>query len=113
MLPLSLLGQLRAQPKIIDATPIQLVVSAVPRAPAAIVFGIDSGGFVARRLVYTAGHGPATGQAVLGDLLAAGLVLGEAVAVSLLRTAAGLVLGAIYPIWRVRRAWSVTTLAQT
>ncbi len=70
VLPLSLLPQLRAQPEIVDATPIQLVVSAVPRAPSAIVFGIDPNGFVARRLVYTAGHGPAPRHAVLGDLLA-------------------------------------------
>ena len=75
VLPLSLLPRLRAQPEIIDATPIQLVVSAVPRAPSAIVFGIDPSGFVARRLVYTAGHGPAPGQAVLGDLLASQLHL--------------------------------------
>jgi putative ABC transport system permease protein len=70
ILPLSLLPRLRAQPEIVDATPIQLAVSAIARAPSAIVFGIDPNGFVARRLVYTAGHGPAPGQAVLGDLLA-------------------------------------------
>lgn len=75
VLPLSLLPRLRAQPEIIDATPIQLVVNTVPRAPSAIVFGIDPSGFVARRLVYTAGHGPASGQAVLGDLLAGQLHL--------------------------------------
>ncbi len=70
VLPLSLLPRLRAQPEIIDATPIQLVVSAVRHAPSAVVFGIDPHGFVARRLVYTAGHGPAPGQVVVGDLLA-------------------------------------------
>jgi putative ABC transport system permease protein len=70
VLPLSLLPRLRAQPEIIDATPIQLVVSAVSHAPSAVVFGIEPNGFVARRLVYTAGHGPAPGQVVLGDLLA-------------------------------------------
>lgn len=75
VLPLSLLARLRAQPEVVDATPIQLVVGALPRAPSAIVFGIDTDGFVARRLVYTAGHGPAAGQAVLGDLLAKGLHL--------------------------------------
>jgi putative ABC transport system permease protein len=75
VLPLPLLPELRAQPEIIDATPIQLVVNAVPRDPSAIVFGIDPNGFVAKRLVYTAGHGPAPGQAVLGDLLAGQLHL--------------------------------------
>lgn len=70
VLPLSLLPELHAQPEIIDATPIQLVVNAVPRDPSAIVFGIDPNGFVAKRLVYTAGHGPAPGEAVLGDILA-------------------------------------------
>ena len=50
--------------------PIQLAVGAVARAPSAIVFGIDPNGFVARRLVFTAGHGPTPGQAVVGDLLA-------------------------------------------
>ena len=70
VLPLSLLRRLRAQPEIVDATPIQLAVSVVERAPSAIVFGVDPNGFVARRLVFTAGHGPAPGQVVVGDLLA-------------------------------------------
>ncbi len=70
VLPLSLLPRLRSQPGISDATPIQLAVSVVHAAPSAIVFGIEPGGFVARRLVYTAGHGPAPGQVVVGDLLA-------------------------------------------
>ncbi len=70
ILPLSLLPRLRAQPEIVDATPIQLAVGAVARAPSSIVFGIDPSGFVGSRLVFTAGHGPVAGQAVLGDLLA-------------------------------------------
>ena len=70
VLPLSVLRRLRAQPEIVDATPIQLAVGAVARAPSAIVFGIDPNGFVARRLVFTAGQGPTPGQAVVGDLLA-------------------------------------------
>jgi putative ABC transport system permease protein len=75
VLPLSLVPRLRAQPDVADATPIQLVVSAVDRAPSAIVFGVDPGGFVARRLVFTSGHGPVAGGAVVGDLLAAQLHL--------------------------------------
>ncbi len=70
VLPLSLVARLRRQPEIIDATPIQLVVGDVAHAPSAIVFGIDPHGFVARRLVYTAGSAATPGRVVLGDLLA-------------------------------------------
>ncbi len=70
VLPLSLVARVRAQPQIVDATPIQLVVSAVPRARSAIVFGIDPGGFLARRLVFTAGGAPSAGRVDIGDLLA-------------------------------------------
>ncbi len=69
VLPLSLVPRLRSQPEIADATPLQLVIGAVAHAPAAIVFGVDPHGFVARRLVITSGHGPSNGQAVIGDLL--------------------------------------------
>lgn len=81
VLPLSLLPRLRARPEIVDATPIQLAVGAVARAPSGIVFGVDPAGFVARRLVFAAGHGPTPGGAVLGDLLARRLhvVLGEGI----------------------------------
>jgi putative ABC transport system permease protein len=76
VLPVSLLNRVRAQPEVADASPIQLVVNAVPRAPSAIVLGIDPNGFVARLLVLTAG-GPATsGSLDLGDLLARQLHLG-------------------------------------
>ena len=70
VLPLSLVPRLKAQPEVADATPLQLVIGAVPHAPAAIAFGIDPNGFVARRLVIIAGHGPSNGQVVIGDLLA-------------------------------------------
>jgi putative ABC transport system permease protein len=83
VLPLSLLPRVRAQPEIIDATPIQLAVSEVAGAPSAIVFGIDPSGFVARRLVFTAGHGPTRGQAVLGDLLAKRLHTGPGASIRL------------------------------
>lgn len=73
VLPLSLLPRLRAQREVAAATPIQLAVNAVARAPSAVVFGIEPRGFVASRLVYTAGHAPASGQVVVGDLLAAQL----------------------------------------
>jgi putative ABC transport system permease protein len=75
VLPLSLVARVKAQPEIVDATPLQLVVSAVARAPSAIVFGIDQNGFVARRLVLMAGRGASPGQVVVGDLLASQLHL--------------------------------------
>ena len=73
VVPLSLLPRLRRQPEIAEATPIQLVVGAVPHAPSALVFGLDPRGFAARLLIYTAGRGPRKGEVVLGDVLAAQL----------------------------------------
>jgi putative ABC transport system permease protein len=70
VLPLSMLARLRAQPEVADGTPIQLVVDAVPHAPAAVVLGLDPRGFVAQRLVLTAGRPAASGQIVVGNLLA-------------------------------------------
>ena len=70
VLPLSLVARVKAQPEIVDATPLQLVVGAIPRAPSAIVFGLQQDGFVARRLVYTAGRAEGHGQVVIGGLLA-------------------------------------------
>jgi putative ABC transport system permease protein len=75
VLPLSLVTRVKAQPDIADATPLQLVIGAVRRAPSAIVFGIDQDGFVARRLVLTTGRDASPGQVVLGDLLASQLGL--------------------------------------
>ena len=73
VLPVSLLARVRAQPEVSDATPIQLLVSAVPNDPGAIVLGLDPSGFAARQLVITAGHGITRQQVVVGDLLAAQL----------------------------------------
>jgi putative ABC transport system permease protein len=70
VLPLSLVARAKGQPEIADATPLQLVIGAVRRQPAAITFGVDPDGFVARRLVISSGHGPSPGQVVVGDLLA-------------------------------------------
>jgi putative ABC transport system permease protein len=75
VLPLSLLPRIRAQPEVVEATPLQLVIGAVKRAPSAIVFGVQPGGFVARRLVLTAGGGPSPGRAAVGTLLASELHL--------------------------------------
>jgi putative ABC transport system permease protein len=76
VVPLSLLPRLRAQPEIRDATPIQLVVGAVPRSPGAIVLGVAPRGFVARLLVMTAGRPASPGHVAVGDLLAQQLHLG-------------------------------------
>ncbi len=58
VLPLSLLGRVRAEPWVAQATPLQLVIGAIKADPSAIVLGVDPRGFAARQLVYTAGHGP-------------------------------------------------------
>jgi putative ABC transport system permease protein len=76
ILPLSLLGRIRAQPGIVDATPIQLVVDEVPSEPGAILLGLDPKGFAARQLVLLAGHGPTHGHVLLGDVVAHRLHLG-------------------------------------
>lgn len=70
VLPLSLVQRLKAQPEIAQATPLQLVIGAVPHAPSAVVFGMVPTGFVAQRLVLTSGKPAAPGQMVIGDLLA-------------------------------------------
>jgi putative ABC transport system permease protein len=75
VLPVSLVPRVAAQPEVADASPIQLVVSAVRRAPSAFVFGLERRGFVAGLLVFTSGRWPAAGQAVVGDVLAGELHL--------------------------------------
>jgi len=69
-LPLSLLPRVRAQPEVLDATPIQLLVNAIPQAPGAVVTGFDPKGFAARLLVYTEGRAASPGQVTVGDVLA-------------------------------------------
>ncbi|HZU61496.1 MAG TPA: ABC transporter permease, partial [Solirubrobacteraceae bacterium] len=76
VLPLSLLGRVRAQPGVSQATPLQLVIGAIKSQPSAITLGVQPGGFAARQLVYTAGHGPTPGRIALGDTLAGQLHLG-------------------------------------
>ncbi len=73
VLPLSLLPRIRSQPEIVEATPIQLVVDAIPRAPGSVVLGLDRRGFVWQRLVLVHGQGAGPGRIVVGDLLAARL----------------------------------------
>lgn len=83
VLPLSMLPQLRRQRVVADATPVQLVVDAIPRASGAFVFGLVPGGFVDRSLVLTAGAPARPGQVELGDLLAARLHLHPGDAITL------------------------------
>jgi putative ABC transport system permease protein len=71
VLPLGLMPRIRAQPEIADATPLQLVIGAVPHQPSSVVFGMLPSGFVAQRLVLTAGKPAGPGQMVIGDVLAA------------------------------------------
>jgi putative ABC transport system permease protein len=73
VLPLSLLGRIRSQPEIVEATPIQLVVDAIPGAPGSVVLGLDRRGFVWQRLVLVRGGAAGPGRIVVGDLLAARL----------------------------------------
>jgi putative ABC transport system permease protein len=76
VLPLTLMPRLLKTPDVVGATPLQLVISAIPKDPSAVVFGADPHGFVAQRLVYTAGGGPTPGHVVIGDQLANQLHLG-------------------------------------
>ena len=70
VLPTSLARRVARNPLVRHATPLLLITDAIKPEPAAIVFGADPNGFVARRLVITAGAAPADGQAAIGDQLA-------------------------------------------
>jgi putative ABC transport system permease protein len=70
VVPLSLLPRIRSQPEVSEATPIQLLIDAVPRASGAVVLGLDTNGFAARQLVVTSGRQPTANQVGAGDLLA-------------------------------------------
>lgn len=73
VLPLSLLQRVRAQRVVAKATPIQLVVNAVSRAPSAIVFGQEPGSFATGMAVLEAGRQAGSGELQIGDVLAAQL----------------------------------------
>jgi putative ABC transport system permease protein len=70
VLPLSMLPRIRAQRVVADATPVQLVVDAIPGAPGSFVFGLVRNGFVDRSLVLTAGSPAGPGRVEVGDVLA-------------------------------------------
>ncbi|MFN8218413.1 MAG: ABC transporter permease [Solirubrobacterales bacterium] len=71
LLPVSLAERLQQRPDVALATPMLLVVGEVEGSPAAIAFGVQPGGFVARRLVMTQGRpGLHPGDILVGDRLA-------------------------------------------
>jgi putative ABC transport system permease protein len=74
LLPASLADRLERRPDVAQATPLLLLIEAVPENPAAVVFGADPGGFFAQRLVVTDGAkrtGPR--DVLVGDRLASQL----------------------------------------
>lgn len=75
ILPQSLVARIAARPDVSRATPLILLPSAIPAAPAAIVFGADPAGFFAQSLVLTSGTRAGAGEVLAGDRLAASLHL--------------------------------------
>jgi putative ABC transport system permease protein len=77
ILPASMVAQLAARPDVARATPLLLLVEAVKREPAAVVFGADPAGFFARGLVLVSGSRVRSRaeEALIGDRLAAQLHL--------------------------------------
>jgi putative ABC transport system permease protein len=76
VLPDSLAARLERRPDVARATPLLLIVEGVRQDPAAVVFGADPNGFVARRLVVASGRaslGPR--EVMVGDRLARELSL--------------------------------------
>jgi putative ABC transport system permease protein len=71
VLPISLVDRIKAQRGISQATPIQLVVSAVSGAPGAIVLGVQRSSFAYKQLVVTGGTNTLThGSVLVGTQLA-------------------------------------------
>jgi putative ABC transport system permease protein len=75
VLPLSFVKTLKSKSYVADATPLLLVVEGVKQDPAAVVFGAQSQGFFARRLVFAQGGAAGGGQVAVGDRLARELKL--------------------------------------
>lgn len=78
VLPRSLVDRLQERPEVSRATPLLLLVEAIPRDPVAIVFGAEPQGFFSRGLVLSAGSHPGgePGKILVGDRLAGQLHLG-------------------------------------
>lgn len=77
VLPESLVGALRRQPEVAQATPLLLIVEGISVVPSAVVFGAATGGFFARQLVVVRGGRPVSWatEMLVGDRLAAQLHL--------------------------------------
>ena len=73
ILPASFVGRLKQNPEVADATPLLLLVEAVPQDPAAVVFGADLGGFFVHRLLFLGGQAAQGTQVMVGDRLASEL----------------------------------------
>lgn len=69
VLPLSMLPRIRRQRVVADATPVQLVVDAVPGAGGSFVFGLTPSSFIGRSLVLTDGGPASPGHVDIGDVL--------------------------------------------
>jgi putative ABC transport system permease protein len=65
-LPESLAGRIEREPGVAEATPVAVETEEVA-GNSLLVFGVDPGGFVMRRLVLTAGRRPTGRGALLGD----------------------------------------------
>jgi putative ABC transport system permease protein len=75
-LPQSMVPAVRTVAGITDASAVQIVTNALPADPSLLLFGLDPSGFVARRLVITAGRRPGGEEAMIGDTAARRLSLG-------------------------------------
>jgi putative ABC transport system permease protein len=71
LLPDSLARRIGHEPGVEKATPLLLIVEGIPQQPSAIVFGMNTDGFVAHRQVYLRGRFPVgPGQVAVGNRLA-------------------------------------------
>jgi putative ABC transport system permease protein len=71
LLPDSLARRIEREQGVEKATPLLLIVEGIARQPSAIVFGMNSDGFVAHRQVYLRGRFPrGPGQVAVGNRLA-------------------------------------------
>src|SRR4051812_2273944 len=71
LLPDSLARRIASEPGVAKATPLLLIVEGIPQQPSAIVFGMNTDGFVAHRQVYLRGRFPVgPGQVAVGNRLA-------------------------------------------
>src|SRR5436305_14650478 len=83
VLPLSMLARIRRQKVVADATPVQLVVDAIPNAAGPFVFGLLPGGFLGSSVVLADGAPPGHGRVEVGDVLAQKLHVRPGQAISL------------------------------